>query len=262
MTDVVKENASVVLAHVDLINDVLKEHGLIDGNAPPPQPPDPPDPTDPPPSDQPCKHPQFEYVVEGSCVDLGGVVHNTRKRNKTQDTSEYFQIGQRNGTCTQIDKISKGRVKWEAYYENGVLEVGGGGKHFHEVMSYVADRAGQFRPIIRDMDTIRIELANLGDRPRCIVWNYDADFDGRASLILGLGEALPETQWIPWELAWDYNATTGKVRVEVVKAGRTFSATADVTPGSQGPGRFWLPLGHVETATGNGGVRFRNVSWS
>ncbi len=191
---------------------------------------------------------------------MQGRTWNTRKASAVEDTKDYAVIGQRNGTATLLGEklVDRGRVEWEAYYETGALEVGGGGKHFHEVMSFVGDRAGKFRETIRNSGwRSRIEIASLADRPRCIVWNYGRDFTGQASTILKLGSPPKENQWVKWSLAWDYEAETGKLEFQVTQNGEQFAGAAQLEKHSEGPGRFFLH-GHVETKSGQGRVRFRN----
>ena len=208
-------------------------------------------------------HPEWKYVVEGKGVELQGRKWNTRKADGVENTENYGVVAQRNGTATLLGEAfqNRGKVEWEAWYETGVLEVGGGGKHFHEVMSYVSDRAGKFRQTIRKGWTSRIEIASLADRPRCIVWNYGPDFDSKASAIVTLGKPPKENEWIKWALQWNFDPDTAVLEFMVTRGDQSYSGKVELKKGTEGPGRFFLH-GHVETESGKGRIRFRNFKVS
>lgn len=249
------------------VGDKTKPLYMMDGRGsievgeptPPPSPPPPP----PPPPGGPCKHPAFPYIAEGHCVSLHGVTYNTRFTRKTRDEQDYFWIGQRNGTATYIGLENRGKFRFKAWYEPDVLEVGGGGKHFHEVTSYVGDRAGQYREDIGRLYVSRFEICKLGTRPQGLLWNYGPDINIRDALKarVMLGDVPPLERWIDWEIEWTV-FNDFRIDVVVTRDGQEYRTSGQLHQDTVGPGNYAFPYGHVETNSGVGSVRFKDISFS
>ena len=129
-----------------------------------------------------------------------------------------------------------------------------------KIMSWVADRSD--RTALHATPWSRIELANLGDLPRCLVWNYGPHFRGEATKIIPIGPAFEPDRWYHVRFVWAYRAPTGFVRIHVDD--RSYSTTFTFVNGTVGPGRFFL-FGHVGTTrpegrTGAAGIRHRAAS--
>ena len=198
---------------------------------------------------------RWPLVRKGSYVRLMDRVWNTRKPALLREEGSVGTLGQRNGTATYLgeDKVNGGRVEFDVRFDAGYLAVGGGGKHFMEIMSWVADRSD--RQAVEAQPWSRIELANLGDRPRCLVWNYGQHFRGQATKIFQVGPAFQPDRWYHIVFDWSYRAPAGRVTIQVDD--RSYAQTFEFVPGTVGPGRFYL-FGHVETVQPDGCMHFRN----
>ena len=194
-------------------------------------------------------------VREGHYLRWVGRVWNTRKRDRIREAGGVGTLGQRNGTGTYLgeDKVNGGTVEFDVRFDAGYLAPKGGGKHFLEIMSWIADRGD--RKAIAARPWSRVELANLGDRPRCIVWNYGSHFRGRATRIFPIGPAFEADRWYHVRFEWSYREPTGRVTICVDR--RSYSASCQFVPRTVGPGRFFL-FGHVETTQPEGRLHFRN----
>lgn len=199
----------------------------------------------------------WPQICEGYYVRWLDRIWNTRKRDKLWEVGETGTLGQRNGTATYLgeDKINSGVVEFEVKFDPGYLVPKGGGKHFLEIMSWVGDRFD--RQVIQAHPHSRIELANLGDRPRCLIWNYGPHFQGRATKIFPIGSPFQPDRWYHIRFDWSYHEPMGEINLHIDK--RVFSATFEFVPGTVGPGRFFL-FGHVETLQPKGFLYFRNFS--
>ena len=199
--------------------------------------------------------PHWPLVREGHYLTWAGRVWNTRKRGSIWQSGAVGTLGQRNGTGTYLgeDKVNGGAVELDVKFDAGYLAPKGGGKHFLEIMSWIADRGD--RKAIAAQPWSRIELANLGDRPRCLVWNYGPLFRGRATQIVPIGPAFKPDRWYRIRFVWSYREPDGRVAIHV--DGRPYSAAFRFVPGTVGPGRFFL-FGHVETTQPEGRLHFRN----
>jgi hypothetical protein len=164
-------------------------------------------------------------------------------------------LGQHNGTGTYLgeERVNSGTVEFEVKFDVGYLAPKGGGKHFLEIMSWMADRGD--RKAIRAQPSSRIELANLGDRPRCLVWNYGPQFRGQATTIFSIGPAFEPDRWYQIRFDWSYREPTGRVTIHV--DARSYTAAFEFVRKTVGPGRYFL-FGHVETTQPEGRLRFRN----
>lgn len=185
-------------------------------------------------------------------------VWNTRKPGKIWATGAGVgTLGQRNGTGTYLgeERVSSGTVELEVKFDAGYLAPKGGGKHFLEIMSWMADRGD--RKAIRAQPSSRIELANLGDRPRCLIWNYGLQFQGRATKIFLIGPAFKPDRWYRIRFDWSYREPAGRVTIHV--DGRSYSSEFEFVPETAGPGRFFL-FGHIETTEPEGRLHFRRFS--
>ena len=145
--------------------------------------------------------PQWPRIREGHYVKWVGRVWNTRKRARIREAGGVGTLGQRNGTGTYLGEatVNGGSVELDVKFDAGYLAPKGGGKHFLEIMSWMADRGD--REAIGAGPWSRIELANLGDRPRCLVWNYGPHFRGRATEIFAIGPAFKPDRWYHIRLA-------------------------------------------------------------
>jgi len=198
-------------------------------------------------------------IRQGHYVKWVDRVWNTRKPAKIWESGGVGTLGQRNGTGTYLgeDKVNGGRVELDVKFDAGYLAPKGGGKHFLEIMSWMADRGD--RQAIRSRPWSRIELANLGDRPRCLVWNYGPHFRGQATKIFSIGPAFEPGRWYHIRYDWSYRQPAGHVTIRV--DGRPYSAAFEFVRNTVGPGRFFL-FGHVETTQPEGRVHFRNFRFS
>lgn len=197
----------------------------------------------------------WPQIRGGHYIKWVGRVWNTRKPSKVRQAGQVGTLGQRNGTGTYLgeDKVNAGAVEFDVKFDAGYLAPKGGGKHFLEIMSWMGDRSD--REAIRAKPSSRIELANLGDRPRCIVWNYGPQFRGRATTIFKIGPALRPDRWYRIRFDWSYRAPAGTVTIHV--DGRRYADAFKFVPGTVGPGRYFL-FGHVETTQPEGCLHFRN----
>ena len=198
---------------------------------------------------------QWPRIREGHYVKWVGRVWNTRKRARIREAGGVGTLGQRNGTGTYLGEatVNGGSVELDVKFDAGYLAPKGGGKHFLEIMSWMADRGD--REAIGAGPWSRIELANLGDRPRCLVWNYGPHFRGRATEIFAIGPAFKPDRWYHIRFDWLYGEPDGRVTIGV--DGRSYSAAFRFVPGTVGPGRFFL-FGHVETTRPEGCLHFRS----
>ena len=198
---------------------------------------------------------EWPGITGGHYLRWVGRVWNTRKPAKIWDSDGIGTLGQRNGTATYLgeDKVDGGIVEFEVKFDAGYLAPEGGGKHFMEIMSWVADRSD--RQEVGREPWSRIELARLGDRPRCVVWNYGAHFSGEATKIFPIGPAFEADRWYHIRFDWVYKGPAGQVTIHVDE--RSYSERFEFVPGTIGPGRFYL-FGHVETDQPDGRMHFRN----
>jgi len=194
-------------------------------------------------------------IREGYYVKWVDRVWNTRKPAKIWGTGGVGPLGQRNGTGTYLgeERVSSGMVELDVKFDAGYLAPKGGGKHFLEIMSWMADRGD--REAIRAQPCSRIELANLGDRPRCLIWNYGPHFRGHATKIFSIGPAFKPDRWYRIRFDWSHREPAGRVTIRVDD--RSYSAAFEFVPGTVGPGRFFL-FGHVETTQPEGRLHFRH----
>jgi len=193
-------------------------------------------------------------ITAGHYLSWAGRTWNTRKPAKIWEGDGVGTLGQHNGTATYLgeDKIDAGTVEFDVKFDAGYLAPQGGGKHFMEIMSWVADRSD--RGEISKQAWSRIELARLGDRPRCLVWNYGPHFKGQAAKIFSIGPAFEPDRWYHIRFDWLYEPPSGEVTIHV--DGRSYESAFEFVPGTLGPGRFYL-FGHVETEQPDGRMHFR-----
>lgn len=203
----------------------------------------------------PAENPRWPKIREGHYVMWVDRVWNTRKPAKIWQSSDVGTLGQHNGTGTYLgeERVNGGTVEFDVKFDAGYLAPEGGGKHFLEIMSWVGDRGD--RKAIRAKPSSRIELANLGDRPRCLVWNYGPHFRGRATKIFPIGTAFEPDRWYRIRFDWSYREPAGRVTIHVDD--RSYSSAFEFVPGTEGPGRFFL-FGHVETQQPDGCLHFRH----
>jgi len=199
--------------------------------------------------------PHWPKIAGGHYVQWVGRVWNTRKPANVRQAGDVGALGQHNGTGTYLGEamVNGGIVELDVKFDAGYLAPEGGGKHFLEIMSWMADRGD--RAAIRARPSSRIELTNLGDRPRCIVWNYGPHFRGRATKIFPIGPAFKPDRWYHVRFDWSYREPAGEVTIHV--DGRSYSEKFEFVKGTIGPGRFFL-FGHVETTQPAGCLHFRN----
>ena len=199
--------------------------------------------------------PRWPQIREGHHVRWAGRTWNTRKRSRLWEDGGVARLGQRNGTATYLgeDRINAGTVEFDVKFDAGILAVGGGGKHFMEIMSWVADRSD--RRAIQANPWSRIEVVNLADRPRCIVWNYGSHFRGQAAKIFPIGPAFQPDRWVHIRFEWAYRAPAGRITIRVDR--QSYTSEYRFVPGTIGPGRYYL-FGHVETRQPDGCLHFRN----
>jgi len=199
--------------------------------------------------------PHWPRVREGHHVTWVDRVWNTRKRAAIWQAGGVGTLGQRNGTGTYLgeDRVNAGTVELDVKFDAGYLAPKGGGKHFLEIMSWVADRGD--REAIGAQPWSRIELANLGDRPRCIVWNYGPHFRGRATKIFSIGPAFKPDRWYHVRFDWSYREPSGRIEIRIDD--RSYAGSFELVTKTVGPGRFFL-FGHVETTHPQGRLHFRN----
>ncbi len=199
--------------------------------------------------------PRWPRIREGHHIRWAGRVWNTRKPAKVWQAGDIGTLGQHNGTATYLgeDNVNGGTVEFDVKFDAGYLAPEGGGKHFLEIMSWVGDRGD--REAIRAKPSSRIELANLGDRPRCLVWNYGPQFRGQATGIFAIGPAFEADRWYHVRFEWTYREPSGKITIYVDD--RSYASAFEFVPGTVGPGRFFL-FGHVETTRPDGCLHFRN----
>jgi len=202
---------------------------------------------------------QWPQVRQGHYVQWLDRAWNTRKPAKIWQVGEVGILGQHNGTATYLgeDKVNAGTVEFDVKFDRGYLAPEGGGKHFLEIMSWVADRSD--RQAIGERPWSRIELARLGDRPRCYVWNYGSHFEGRATKFFSVGPAFEPDRWRHIKFAWSYQAPIGKITFHIDD--QVYTNSFEFVPGTIGPGRFYL-FGHVETVQPDGCLYFRNFKVS
>ena len=202
---------------------------------------------------------RWPQVREGRYIRWVGGVWNTRDPRKLSQAGGVGTLAQRNGTgtCLGEGKVDAGVVEFEVKFDPGYLAPRGGGKHFLEIMSWMADRSD--RQAVGKKPWSRIELANLGDRPRCLVWNYGSQFRGQATKIFNIGPAFQADRWYHVRFEWSYRDPTGRVTIRI--GGRSYSDSFEFVPGTVGPGRFFL-FGHVETDKADGCLHFRDFKGS
>ena len=209
-------------------------------------------------SSKPCHNPQWPYITEGHCVEWVGRLWNTRKPSKLATSGGSGVMEERNATATFLgeDKANRGRVTTVVRPDKDILEVGGGGKHFVEVMSWVADRSAK-----GSLPTpwTRVEIARVADHPKVIVWNYSPNFNGKAAKIFDAGDPWQAGKTYTVTFDWDYIPSSGKLDIEVEINGKSYQEVVDLIPGSEGPGRFFL-FGHVETQSGGGHLTVDKVT--
>jgi len=198
---------------------------------------------------------QWPAVTGGHYIRWAGRVWNTRKPARIWQNDTVGTLAQHNGTAAYLgeDKADAGTVEFDVRFDPGYLATKGGGKHFMEIMTWVADRSD--RSAIGKKPWSRIELANLGDRPRCLIWNYGSHFEGRATKIFSIGPAFEPDRWRHIRFDWRYDAPVGEITIHVDD--RSYTAPFEFVPGTLGPGRFYL-FGHVETEQPQGRMHFRN----
>lgn len=194
-------------------------------------------------------------VRAGHYVKWVDRVWNTRKPAKIWQDGDIGILGQHNGTGTYLgeDKAGGGTVEFDVKFDAGYLAPEGGGKHFLEIMSWIADRSD--REAVRAQPWSRIELARFGDRPRCVVWNYGPHFNGETTELFSIGPPLKPDRWYHIRFDWSYRAPSGRVTIHIDD--RSYSSTFKLVPNTEGPGRFFL-FGHVETKQPEGRLHFRN----
>jgi len=199
--------------------------------------------------------PHWPQVREGHYVRWLDRVWNTRKPAKIRQSGDVGTLGQHNGTGTYLgeEKVNGGALAFDVKFDAGYLAPEGGGKHFLEIMSWVADRSD--RQAIGARPWSRIELAGLGGRPRCLVWNYGPQFTGRATRIFPIGGAFEPDRWYRIRFEWTYREPAGKIKIGIDD--RSYESDFTFVPGTVGPGRFFL-FGHVETTQPDGCLHFRN----
>jgi len=200
--------------------------------------------------------PQWPYVREGRYVRWLGRVWNTRRPDRIWQTGNVGTLGQHNGTATYLgeNRVNGGIVEFDVKFDTGYLAPKGGGKHFLEIMSWVADRSD--RKAVGARPWSRIELAGLGGRPRCLIWNYGPQFHGNATTVFSVGPAFKPDRWYHIRFDWTYRQPAGRFAVGIDD--RSYQAEFRFLPGTIGPGRFFL-FGHVETTQPDGRLHFRNL---
>jgi hypothetical protein len=199
--------------------------------------------------------PHWPLVREGHYIRWAGRVWNTRKPQKVWQRGDVGILGQRNGTGTYLgeDRLYDGIVEVEVKFDAGYLAPEGGGKHFLEIMSWIADRSD--RRAVGAKPWSRIELAQLGRRPRCVVWNYGPQFDGRAAGLFSIGPAFEADRWYRIRFQWRCGEASNRITIQVDE--KAYSSDFALRPQTVGPGRFFL-FGHVETTQPAGRMYFRN----
>jgi hypothetical protein len=205
----------------------------------------------------PAEDPKWPASRDGKHVTWLGRTWNTRNRRKLWQAGEVGTIAQRNATAAYLgeEKINGGIVELDVKFDAGILVPAGGGKHFLEIMSWVADRGD--RAVVDAAPWSRIELANLGDRPRCIVWNYGPRFKGKATKIMKIGPAFKPDRWYHITFTWSYEAPAGSITIGIDD--QRYTTRFELLPDTVGPGRFFL-FGHVETRAPKGKLHFRNFA--
>ncbi|HUT09372.1 MAG TPA: hypothetical protein VMY42_02660 [Thermoguttaceae bacterium] len=201
--------------------------------------------------------PHWPQIREGHYVTWVDRVWNTRKPAEIRQSGTVGSLGQHNGTGTYLgqQRTDGGKVEFDVKFDAGYLAPQGGGKHFLEIMSWMGDRSD--REAIRARPSSRIELANLGDRPRCLVWNYGPHFKGEATRIFPIGPAFEPDRWYRVGFEWSYREPAGSVTIRVDD--RSYSTDYRFVPKTIGPGRYFL-FGHVETTQPEGRLHFRNFT--
>jgi len=194
-------------------------------------------------------------IRDGHYLRWVGRTWNTRKRALVTEAGGVGTLGQRNGTGTYLgeERVNAGAVELDVKFDAGYLAPEGGGKHFLEIMSWIADRSD--RKAVNVKPWSRIELAQLGGRPRCLVWNYGSQFRGQAARIFAIGPTFKPDRWYHIRFDWSYEEPSGRVTIHVDD--RSYSSEFRFVPGTVGPGRYFL-FGHVETTQPKGRLHFRN----
>ena len=202
-----------------------------------------------------AEDPHWPHVREGRYVRWLDRVWNTRRPDRIWQTGNIGTLGQHNGTGTYLgeERVNGGLVRFDVKFDAGYLAPEGGGKHFLEIMSWVADRSD--RKAVGAQPWSRIELAGLGGRPRCIVWNYGPQFRGKATRLLSIGPAFKPDRWYRIRFDWTYREPAGHVTIGIDD--RAYEVEFQFVPATVGPGRFFL-FGHVETTQPDGRLHFRN----
>jgi len=198
---------------------------------------------------------QWPLVCEGRYIRWVDRAWNTRKQAKIWEDGDIGTLGQHNATATYLgeDKVNAGTVELDVKFDTGYLAPKGGGKHFMEIMSWVADRSD--RQAISERPWSRIELARLGDRPRCLVWNYGSHFRGEPTKIFSIGPPFEPDRWYHIRFDWFYQAPAGEVTIYIDE--RSYTGAFEFVSGTLGPGRYYL-FGHVETEQPDGCMHFRD----
>ena len=199
--------------------------------------------------------PRWPQIRDGHYVQWLGRTWNTRKQDVIWERDGVGTLGQRNGTGTYLgeESINGGSVEFDVEFDADYLAPEGGGKHFLEIMSWMADRGD--REAINAKPWSRIELVNLADRPRCIVWNYGSHFHGEATEIFSVGPPFVPDRWYHVRFEWTYRNPAGKVTIRIDE--RAYSSAFEFVADTVGPGRFFL-FGHVETTRPQGRLHCRN----
>ncbi len=210
---------------------------------------------------RPCDWP---VVGDGYCVERGGRQWAVRKPDKVRDLGDgVVWFGTRNASSTLVwdPPARSGWWEWQAWYEPGCFPAARGrGKHYHSMFQHRLDLGGRYRDELDEMTVLRFEIADLGTRPRGIVWLYDDDFAGRAELVMPCGQPPEHGRWYDWRFEWAIDARDELV-IRVTRDGEELCAGEVAVPGAQGFGQL-MPWGHVEGVIDeDAGVRIRNMRW-
>ena len=225
-------------------------------SAPEPAPPPPPPPAKPIPARSGADL-KWPLINDGFYVQWLGRTWSTRYPSRLQERDGVGTLAQRNATGTYLgeDMVSGGSVSFEVRLDAGYLDPVGGGKHFIGITSWMADRSD--RDAVGRTPWSRIELDNIGDKPRCVVWNYGPQFDGRATRITYAGPAFQPDRWYRIALEWSYREPAGRIVIRVDD--QSYETAFEFVPGTVGPGRFF-GFGHFETNRPEGCLHVRNLA--
>jgi hypothetical protein len=200
--------------------------------------------------------PKRPLIREGRYVQWLGRTWSTRDPSRLSEQDGVGTLGQRNATGTYLGEamVAGGSVAVEVRFDAGYLDPVGGGKHFIEIVSWLADRSD--RAAVGRVPWSRIELDNLGGQPRCLVWNHGPQFAGRAARILRVGPAFEPDRWYRIRLDWNYREPRGRITVHIDD--RSYETDSEFVPGTVGPGRFF-GFGNVETNRPEGRMYVRHL---